>query len=261
MDVIQIRIADIARSPHQMRKNFFVEEIVELASSIESVGLLQPLVVRQRGDMYELVSGERRLRAVISLGWEWVPASVMSMEESRSALSCLIENIQRVDLNPIEIATSCSKLLVEFSLTQEELALRVGKKRSSIANYLRILNLPPEIQQAIARGEISFGHAKVILALPSRDKQIALFEKVVKEGLSVREVEKCVKEKPVQKKQIELKEDQLEPFLNEFKEKLMYKLGTRVTYRRGERSGCWEIHWDSPESLEAILQRLGVMDE
>lgn len=260
MEVIEINIDQITTSPHQMRKHFSSEEIAELAASIQSVGLLQPIVVRKRGEGYELVSGERRLRAIQSLGWKTIHASLMPMEESRSALSCLIENIQRVDLNPIEIATSCAQIIQDFSLTQEELAVRVGKKRSSIANYLRILNLPLEIKQAIAQGQISFGHAKVILALSSRDKQITLFEKVMKEGLSVRDVEKLVKEKPVQKRQLELKEDQLEPFLDEFKEKLLCLLGTKVQIHASKNSGRIEIHWDNLETLETILKRLGVLE-
>lgn len=261
MEVIEIKIEEIATSPHQMRKTFFEEEIEELALSIQSVGLLQPLVVKKRGDKFELISGERRLRAVKSLGWQRVPASIMPMDQGDSALSCLIENIQRVDLNPIEIATSCAEIIKEFSLTQDELAQRVGKKRSSIANYLRILNLSPEIKQAIASGLISFGHAKVILSVAGRENQEVLFQKVINNGLSVRDVEKLIKEKPSKKRAIELKEDQLEPFLNEFKEKLMCAIGTKVTFHTSKNSGSIEIHWDSLETLEAILKRLGVLNE
>ena len=256
MDVIDILVEEVALCPHQMRKNFLQEEVEELASTIQSVGLLQPLVVCKKAGGYELISGERRLRAIKLLGWKRVPAAVIPMEKSDAALSCLIENIQRVDLNPMEIATAYANLLREWNMTQDELAKRTGKKRSSVSNYLRLHNLPTEIKEALSEGTLSFGHAKVILSTPSKELQLELYKKVKQHHLSVRDLEKLVFDKPHAK----LKSKKtVDPHLQTFEEKLMCKFGTKVSISQEHKS--LSIHWDTMDTLERILDSLGVLDE
>jgi ParB family chromosome partitioning protein len=256
MEVIDILVDEISLCPYQMRKNFLQEEIVELAATIQSVGLLQPLVVRKRANGYELISGERRLRAVKTLGWKQVPAAVIPMEKSEAALSCLIENIQRVELNPMEIAEAYANLLQEWNITQDELAKRTGKKRSSVSNYLRLHHLPHEIKVALAGGKISFGHAKVLLSCSSKETQSLLCRKVVQDQLSVRDLEKLIEKEPSSKSKVKKNVD---PHLQTFVEKLMYKFGTEV--KLDTRQKTLLIQWDSMETLERILEELGVLNE
>lgn len=256
MDLIEIAIEKVALNPHQMRTQFSEDEILELAQSIKSVGLLQPPLVRKKGDFYELISGERRLRALKSLGKKTFFALIADMSQQDSAVSCLIENVQRVDLNPLDVASAYSRLMSHFSLTQDALSERIGKKRSSVANYLRLFSLPKVIQDALKNQEISFGHAKVILSLKSLEQQMRLFEKIKAKNLSVRDSENLLKEKEVQKSTNGLKED-LEVFFLEYQEKLMKKFGTKVEVKRNSIA----IHWDDLDSLERILTAVGVFDE
>lgn len=256
MEVTDILVEEISLSPHQMRKNFVQQEIEELAASIQSVGLLQPLVVRKKGSYYELISGERRLRAVRILDWKRVPAALMPLEKTDAALSCLIENIQRVDLNPMEIAAAFSSLLQEWDITHEELAKRTGKNRSSISNYLRLNFLPAEIKQALVQGALSFGHAKVILSLTSQEEQLNVFRKTLQNKLSVRDLERLVAGKPLKRKK---HQKAVDPHLQTVEEQLMCKFGTKVSLNMQQKT--LSIHWMDREILERILNTLGIFHE
>jgi len=188
-----IPISQINPNPGQPRKDFDEDSLSELAASIKAHGIIQPLTLRSNGpDTYEIISGERRFRAAQLAGLEEVPAYIRIANDQELLEMALIENIQREDLNPLEVAITYSRLMAEFDLTHEAMAERVGKKRSTISNSLRMLELPPSIQTGLRTGQISAGHAKALQGLDSVDKQIALFHKIIKEKLSVRETEKAV---------------------------------------------------------------------
>ena len=190
----EIPVASIRRNPYQPRVTFDEESIAELAQSIRQVGLIQPLVVRKAPDgAYELVAGERRLRAVKSLGMESVTCIVeQGMEDESSAMMALIENLQREDLHYLEEAQCYNTLLSTYNLTQEELAARLGKSQSSIANKLRLLRLPEEVKSAMAEAHLTERHARALLKLKDEKTQLALVDKIAKKSLSVKETEKLV---------------------------------------------------------------------
>ncbi|WP_405377899.1 ParB/RepB/Spo0J family partition protein [Nonlabens sp. Asnod3-A02] len=194
-NVIDLPLKDIDMNPFQPRTSFNEEQLKELASSIKELGVIQPITVRKKGfGKYELVSGERRCRASKLLGLETVPAYVRLANDQESLEMALVENIQRQDLDPIEIALSYQRLIEEIDLTQEQMSERVGKSRSAIANYLRLLKLDPIIQTGMRDGFISMGHGRALITIDSLDQQLDIYQKVLSDGLSVRETEKMVKE-------------------------------------------------------------------
>jgi len=193
-----IPMDQISANPGQPRKDFDQEALEELAASIKVHGIIQPITLRSTGvDTYEIISGERRFRASQIAGLLEVPAYVRIANDQELLEMALIENIQRADLNPLEIAITYSRLMSEFDLTHEAMAERVGKKRSTITNSLRILELPPSIQTGLRTGQISAGHAKALQGLDTVDKQLALYQRIIKEKLSVRETEKAVQMKNI----------------------------------------------------------------
>lgn len=199
-----IPVEKIETNPFQPRSTFDEDLLNELAESIKTMGVIQPITVREAGDgTYQIISGERRFRASIIAGLKIIPAYVRKANDQEMLEMAIVENIQRSDLNAIEVAISFHRLIEECSLTQEEMADRVGKKRSTVTNYLRLLRLPEEIQIAIKADKISMGHARALLALENRKAQLALCNKIIEEGLSVREVEariqKMGNEKPKSK--------------------------------------------------------------
>ncbi|MFH1523235.1 MAG: ParB/RepB/Spo0J family partition protein [Patescibacteria group bacterium] len=183
--VLKINPEKINVNPMQPRKNFSEINMEELIGSIQQHGIIQPLIVSQKNGQYELIAGERRLRASKSLGLKEVPAILRDVKEQEKLEVSLIENLQRKDLNPVETAMAYQKLINEFNLNQEEMAKRVGKSRSSVANTLRLLNLPQEIQLALIEDRITEGHAKYLIGLDSEDKQMALFKKIMRNKLTV----------------------------------------------------------------------------
>lgn len=189
----EIRISDIVPNPTQPRTQFDEEALEELAESIRQLGLIQPITVKRSGDQYIIISGERRWRAAEKAGIEVVPAYIREVDDTTLHAMALVENIQREDLNAIEISLGMQRLVEECGLTQEALAERLGKKRSTVANYLRLLNLPEEIQFAIKGGIISMGHAKAIASAESKTKQLSLLKRCVKNNLSVRQLEELVR--------------------------------------------------------------------
>jgi len=192
-EMSEIRIADIVPNPTQPRTEFDEEALEELAESIRQLGLIQPITVKRSGDKYIIISGERRWRAAERAGLESLPAYIREVDDTTLHAMALVENIQREDLNAIEISLGMQRLIEECGLTQEALAERLGKKRSTVANYLRLLNLPDEVQFAIKGGIISMGHAKAIASAESKAKQLSLLKRCVKSNLSVRQLEDLVR--------------------------------------------------------------------
>ena len=193
-----IPVSNIKANPGQPRTDFEPEALNELAASIKAHGIIQPITLRSLGeDSFEIISGERRFRAAQLAELTEVPAYVRIANDQELLEMALIENIQRENLNPLEIAITYSRLMSEFKLTHEEMATRVGKKRSTITNSLRMLELPPSIQTGLRKGQISAGHAKAIQGLPTVDQQLDLFHRIIKDNLSVRETEKVVKLKNI----------------------------------------------------------------
>ncbi len=239
-------------SPFQPRRHFSEDELEELAISIRAVGLIHPPVVRKvesSGKIlyYELIAGERRWRASKRAGLEKISVLVRDSSDEHAAKSTLIENVQRVNLDPMEMAEAFQKLLTVFRMTQEELAEKVGKKRSTVANYLRLLTLPESIQQALSKGEISMGHAKAILSLDSKDLQGALTELIKEKQLTVRDAEKESR-KLTQKKQPKARD----PHIEELEEHMKQQLGTKVEISPSRRGGKITLHYYSLEDLERL---------
>ena len=197
----QIPIADIRPNPFQPRKEFKDEDLAQLQASISATGLLQPVTVRSVGSQYELVAGERRLRAATRIGWTEIPAIVKDYDDRALLTLALVENLQRADLNPIEEAEGLSKLISEFKLTQQEVANVVGKDRSTIANSLRLLQLPASIRQMLQGGQLSVGHARALLPIQSERVMVDLAREVVAKNLTVRDVERRVKQSTVSARQ------------------------------------------------------------
>ena len=192
-EMSEILLSDIIPNPTQPRTEFDEEALEELAESIRQLGLIQPITVKRDSDKYIIISGERRWRASEKAGLESVPAYIREVDDTTLHAMALVENIQREDLNAIEISLGMQRLVEECGLTQEALAERLGKKRSTVANYLRLLNLPEEIQFAIKGGLISMGHAKAIASVESKSKQLSLLKRCIKSSLSVRQLEELVR--------------------------------------------------------------------
>lgn len=254
--ILEVAPNKIKENPHQPRKYFDESGLNDLVESIRVHGLLQPLVVTplKEGE-YELVAGERRLRAAKILHLKSVPVIVRTVGELEKLELALIENIQRKDLNPIERAVAYRKLVDEFSLTHEEAAKRMGKSRASITNTLRLLQLPGVIQKSIGEGKLSEGQAKVILELPTEEKQLQLFERVQKEGMTVRDAETAVRKSKVHK--VSARGGSAfggkSPYYD-YEQQLSEALGTKVTIRKKGKGGVIEIEWFEEEDLNRITQ-------
>lgn len=259
-EVREIEVHKIMVNPFQPRRHFAQADLEELAESIRAVGLIHPPVVRPRDteDTFELVSGERRFRASQLAGLTKIPVIVRRSSNSVSAQAALIENIQRVDLNPIEIAKALKSLIEQFGFNQDDLSLRIGKKRSTVANYLRLLTLPKNIQDSVLKGTITMGHAKAILALEGFEKQNLLHELILRDDLSVRETEEAslrIAEKAKKKVLIPTTRDF---YLEQLAEKIQGKLGTKVTIQGRGKRGKIYIDYYSLDDLDRLLSILGV---
>lgn len=254
--LLYIPIEQININPMQPRKHFNEDELAELAASIRSVGIIQPPIVQSiaGSDRYELIAGERRVRASKLAGLTILPVLLMPMNAKRSAEWALIENIQRADLNPIEIAEAIHKLMAEFKLNQEEAAKKIGKKRSTIANYLRLLSLRKDIQESLSTGLITMGHAKAILSLTSSEKQTLLFEAVLKKNLSVRETESHARKINLEQSTGTPTQQSRNFPMEDLREKLQQCLGTKVSIiEHGNNSGQIRIDYYNLDDLERLL--------
>lgn len=250
----EVPIEKIVPNPHQPRLHFDEEKLKELADSIKEHGILQPLVVTKTGDQYELIAGERRFQAAKRVGLANVPVIIRDVTEQEKLELAIIENIQRHNLNPIEEAKAFLRLVDEFNLPQEKVAEKMGKSRSAVANTLRLLHLPVEIQRAVSEGKISEGHAKALLSIENGEKQRAVFDLIIKEELTVRETELKVRSiavKPHVRSAINL-----QPEILERTEHLTQVLGTKVRISPSGKGGKVVIEYYSPEDLDGLLRRL-----
>lgn len=250
----EILIAEVQINPHQPRKRFDPKELEELVASIKEYGVIQPIVVTEvEGGGYQLIAGERRLRASKIAGKTSIPAVIRTAGEQEKMELALIENIQRKNLNALEEAIAYARLLEEFDLTQEEASKRIGKSRSSIANTLRLLSLPEDIQQAIMQEEISEGHARALAGLEDEAAQRELLQKIKANKLSVRETEGQVREVSVKSHKRKTK---IDPVLMEQEEQIRDALGTPVSIKRKGESGEIKIRFSSLEDFRSLFEKL-----
>ncbi|ASS73560.1 stage 0 sporulation protein J [Tumebacillus algifaecis] len=254
--VSSVAVAELRPNPYQPRRVFDDEKIEELAASIREHGVIQPLIVRVAVRGYEIVAGERRLRASKLAGLTEVPVVVRDFTDRQMNEIALIENLQREDLNPIEVAEAYQSLMEKFDLTQDVLAKKVGQSRSHVANMLRLLNLPGEIREHVSRGTLSMGHARALLGLPDQKQQIALAEKAIDEELSVRQVEHLVNRMQNLGQRETKKAVKPNHVLKQYEEEFRTRLGTGVKIMQGKKRGKIEIEYFSTDDLERILSLL-----
>ncbi len=258
----EVPISQIAINPFQPRTDFDEEALGELADSIKLQGLIQPITVRQvENGTYQLISGERRLRAAKLAGLTEIPAYIRTANDQQMLEMALIENIQRENLNAIEVALSFQRMIEECSLKQEELGERVSKNRSTVTNYLRLLKLPPVIQAAIRDGQLSMGHARSLINVTEIDKQLYIFREIVKKGLSVRKTEELVREMQQRTPAQSGKRDKIAPLSFQYQkveDDLASKFATRVKLKVGGKkgNGAIEIPFHSEDDLNRILELL-----
>lgn len=253
-----VKITMVEPNREQPRKNFDEDALQELADSIKQFGLLQPILVQDRKDHYEIIAGERRWRASKLAGLKEVPVIIRNYTEQEIVEIALIENIQREDLNPIEEAQAYKRLLTEFNLKQDEVAERVSKSRAAVTNSIRLLKLSDEVQQMVIDEMISTGHARALLAVEDQEEQYNLAQKIFDEKLSVRDVEKLVKNlhKPAKAKKLDDKT--LQAIYQDIEEKLKQKLSTKVTVSsKGNGAGKIEIEFYNHEDLDRLLDMIG----
>ena len=249
---VYLKISMIEPNQEQPRKEFNQEQLEELAESIRNYGVLQPIMVQKKGDLYEIIAGERRWRAAKMAGLKEVPVIIRDFDRQKK-----MENVQRSDLNPIEEAMAYRQLIEEFGLKQEEIAERVSKNRATIANSLRLLKLDPRVQELLIQGVISNGHARALLAIEDLEQQYGAAELIVKNGLSVREVEKLVKSllKPAKEKEPKKEERDLSFIFQDLEERMKSIMGTKVMIHRKDKSkGRIEIEYYSEAELERIVE-------
>ena len=246
----EIKISLIKPNPHQPRKHFDEETLNQLADSIKEHGILQPLVVSKEGNEYILIAGERRLRASKIAGLEKVPVIMRTTREQQKLELAIIENVQRADLNVLEEAASYRKMIDEFTMTQDEVAKKVGKSRSAVANALRLLTLPLEVKKGLREGKITEGHARTILALTNIEEQIALYNQIISGKLNVRQAEAKVKggSKP--------KSEEISLELKELEGELVKSLGSKVKITKRGKGGKITIEYYSDEELDRIAGKL-----
>jgi ParB family chromosome partitioning protein len=264
----EIPIADIRSNPFQPRKSFKVEELKELQESLQGSGLLQPVTVRQSpgGKGYELIAGERRLRAAASLGWEKIPAVVKNLSDQEILTLALVENLQRADLNPVEEAEGYDKLIRDFGYTQQTVASMVGKDRSTVANVLRILQLPPTVRVLIEQGHLTSGQARPLLGLPDEARITTFARLIVQKGWSAREVEQRVREigssdpgGAKAKRGRPPKSDSRPPEVRSLEQRLRKHLQTDVTIvLKDANRGTLNVEFYSPDDLERVTELMGL---
>lgn len=256
-NVQEIDIKKIVANDKQPRKDFDESKLDELAASMKQHGVLQPVILRKKGSVYELVAGERRWRAAAKAGIERIPAIVKELSDAEVMEIALIENLQREDLNPMEEAMAYKSLMNDFGLTQEELSKRVGKSRSQIANTVRLLNLDKEIQDLVTEDKLTAGHARALLSIQDKSMRIKLAKRICEEDLSVRQTEQIVKKISKEKsKMANEKPKEINPVIIDITEKLQRALGTRVKIKGDEKRGKIEIEFYSGDELERILEAI-----
>jgi ParB family chromosome partitioning protein len=262
-----IPTAQIGRNPFQPRQEFNSEELGELQESLKANGLLQPITVRRRPgkDGFELIAGERRLRAAMKLGWKEIPAIIKDIDDKTILTLALVENLQRTDLNPIEEGEGYHRLSHEFGLTQQQIAETVGKDRTTIANMLRVLQLPEVVRRLLQDGQLTIGHAKVLLGLENPELITTLAREIVRDGLTVRDLERRLREvvgpRTGKKAGRPRSADRLPPEVKHIEDRLRRFLQTDVTMSVGKNNrGTLTLHFYSADDLERLLEILRVPD-
>ncbi|CAH8767835.1 ParB/RepB/Spo0J family partition protein [Paenibacillus dendritiformis] len=255
--VTEVSLQQLRPNPYQPRKNFDEQSIQELAESIKQHGVIQPIIVRSVVKGYEIIAGERRYRASQLLGLTTIPAVIRSFSDQQVMEIALIENLQRENLNAIELALAYQGLMDQFSLTQEELSVKVGKSRSHIANFLRLLQLPEEVKEYVSRGTLSMGHARAIVGVKDTTKVKQLAKSTIDQGWSVRQLEEAIqqlhqKNKPADKP----KAVRHDPYLHEVEESLREQFRTTVRIKQNKDKGKIEIAYFSKQDLERLLELL-----
>ena len=261
----RVDLQNVSPSPLQPRKEFAPEALQELISSIREHGIIQPLIVRQANGRYELIAGERRWRAAQELGLTNVPVIVRSANDLEVLELSLIENLQRADLNPIEEAQGYARLAGEFSLRQEDIALKVGRSRAAVANAMRLLDLHPQVQTWLTQNLLSVGHAKVLLGLRTPEDQLLAAETILRRSATVRQTERLVARQlgttRARRKRSSRDGANHSAALADLEERLQKHLGTRVILRHGEKRGRIEIEYYGNDDLQRILGALGLPSE
>ncbi len=259
----QVRVDDITANPRQPRHEMGTETLRELADSILEHGMIQPLIVTEQavsegagGTHYQLIAGERRWRAAMLAGLEWVPVLIKEATPEETLELALVENIQRADLNPLEEANAYRQLIDEFGLTQEQVAKRVGRNRVTVTNSLRLLRLPDEVQGALLAGRISEGHARALLGLPGQSLQIDVLRAIEKRTLSVRQTEEVVRRLTASSAAKEEAPDAAAPETRALEDRFRRALGTKVSLFRSRRGGRLVIYFFSDEELEALYDQI-----
>lgn len=253
----EVPAAMISPNPRQPRKDFDEADLRELADSIETHGILQPLIVTENPDSdgYFLIAGERRLQAARLIGLDSVPVVIKQADEQQLLAWALIENLQRIDLNALEAAEGYRQLAEEFDLSHEDISRLVGKNRSTVTNTFRLLKLPPGVQTALRNGEVSEGHARALLALSSSSSQSAALQTVINKGLNVRQTEELVRRLSGEKTSPKAAAPR-SPEEVDLEDRLRQSLGTKVSLRRSSKGGSVVIHFFSDEELNALVDRL-----
>ncbi len=253
--VIEIRITDIEANEGQPRKTFDDNALADLSESIKEHGVVQPIIVRKDGNNYRIVAGERRWRASRIAGKRTIPAIVKECTDLEAMELALIENLQREDLNAIEEAVAYKSLIEEYNMTQEDISRKIGKSRPAIANSLRLLQLPQEIRDMIAGGKISQGHARALLGITEKNRQMEMAEKIIAQQLNVRQVEKLAQEaKPKKKSEPNPVDYKIE--IKQLEERLKTALGTKVKIHHKTNRGKIEIEYYSNDEFDRILELL-----
>ncbi|HLD82397.1 MAG TPA: ParB/RepB/Spo0J family partition protein [Candidatus Omnitrophota bacterium] len=254
--IMNVQIGQIKANPFQPREDFNVQSIEELANSIKEKGVIQPLLVRRKADYYELIAGERRLRAANLLNLKEIPIIVREVDDRESLELALIENIQREDLNAVEEAHAYQYLIDKFQVTQERIGQVLGKARVTITNTLRILKLPLEIQQEIKRGRISFAHGRALLEIEDANHQRHLVQEVISKGLSVQELENIIKSRRTSHPKRKIGHFTADPYLAALEDELQHILATKVRISKRMKRGHVLIEFYSKEDLERIIKKI-----
>lgn len=258
--VIHIPLSQLRANPYQPRKHFSEDAIKELSESIKEHGVIQPIIVRAVIKGHEIIAGERRWRAAQVAGLATIPAVVREFSDQQVMEIALIENIQREDLNALEVAQAYQAIMDQFSLTQEELSSKVGKSRSHIANFLRLLHLPDEIKEHVSRGTISMGHARAIAGLEDKSKKIDMTRKTIERGWSVRQLEEAIQalQQTEVKKKVPAKSKRIDPYLNQAEDQLRSRFKTTVKIKQQKDKGKIEFTYYSKEDLNRLLDLLQI---
>ena len=265
--IVNIDVNKLYPNPRQPRGDFHLETIAELAESIKAQGIAQPILARPKNGKYEIVAGERRWRASKKAGLTLIPAIIKDFSDEESLEIALVENLQREDLNPMDEAEAYNKLATEFKLTQNDIAKKVGKNRSTVANMMRLLELPHELQVSIRKNQISVGHARPLLSLQSNSERLSLWKEIIKNNLTVRDVEQIIhggkphkETKPLPAgrtgRQGKKRKHTKNAELNDLTDLLTTHLGTKVRVRGSTKKGKIEIEYYSQEDLERLIEAL-----